>query len=154
MRSSDSLATIRRHISKEREGKRKGLHGKEKQRKEKGKKEKWGNTLFFLGWSIRPSWVFIQPCWSGIESKVQVQNAVGATSTKGSSNLLQHVRCDVRLTAAEAIAWTRIARPGSVLGHQQQFLVDKQQVMWSQGDAHRRQLTTTTAPANRTTSND
>jgi cell division cycle 14 len=32
-------------------------------------------------------------------------------------------------TAREAIAWLRIARPGSVIGHQQQFLCDMEPVM-------------------------
>ncbi len=38
------------------------------------------------------------------------------------------------LTAAECIAWTRIARPGSIIGPQQQFLIDKQHWCQSLGD--------------------
>ncbi|XP_075901363.1 dual specificity protein phosphatase CDC14AB isoform X3 [Nelusetta ayraudi] len=45
-----------------------------------------------------------------------------------------------RFTAAEAIAWTRMCRPGSVIGPQQNFLLEKQAAMWSLGDAAARTL--------------
>lgn len=38
-------------------------------------------------------------------------------------------------TAHEAIAWIRIARPGSIIGPQQQFVVDHQNLMWKEGAA-------------------
>ena len=38
-----------------------------------------------------------------------------------------------RFTAREAMAWVRVARPGSVIGPQQQYLVDMQAKMWQWG---------------------
>lgn len=43
-----------------------------------------------------------------------------------------------RWTAHETIAWLRICRPGSIIGHQQEWMEEKQSEMWSQGDAFRR----------------
>ena len=40
-----------------------------------------------------------------------------------------------RFTAAEAIAWCRVARPGSVIGPQQHYLEQKQQALWNLGAA-------------------
>ena len=37
-----------------------------------------------------------------------------------------------RWTAMETIAWLRICRPGSIIGHQQEWLEEKQAEMWSQ----------------------
>jgi len=65
---------------------------------------------------------------------VHCKAGLGRTGTLVGCFLMKHFR----LTAAEAIAWTRIARPGSVLGAQQQYLGDKQHEMWTQGDAYRR----------------
>jgi hypothetical protein len=41
-------------------------------------------------------------------------------------------------TAREAMGWLRIVRPGSVIGQQQQFLCDKEELMHQCGDAFRR----------------
>eukprot|EP00291_Cryptomonas_curvata_P020098 CAMPEP_0172167516 /NCGR_PEP_ID=MMETSP1050-20130122/9623_1 /TAXON_ID=233186 /ORGANISM="Cryptomonas curvata, Strain CCAP979/52" /LENGTH=352 /DNA_ID=CAMNT_0012838331 /DNA_START=479 /DNA_END=1534 /DNA_ORIENTATION=+ len=38
-----------------------------------------------------------------------------------------------RFTAREAIGWLRVVRPGSVIGEQQQYLVDMQEKMWRIG---------------------
>lgn len=38
----------------------------------------------------------------------------------------------------ETIAWLRICRPGSIIGHQQEWLEEKQAEMWAQGDQLRR----------------
>ena len=58
-----------------------------------------------------------------------------------------------RWTALETVAWLRICRPGSIIGHQQEWLEEKQAEMWAQvgtghlapytpchqhGDTHRR----------------
>lgn len=43
-----------------------------------------------------------------------------------------------RWTAMEVIAWLRICRPGSIIGHQQDWLEEKQAEMWLQGDQFRR----------------
>ena len=40
-------------------------------------------------------------------------------------------------TALEFIAWARICRPGCVLGPQQQFLVDLQEICWRWGENFR-----------------
>ncbi|PNF28884.1 hypothetical protein B7P43_G03853, partial [Cryptotermes secundus] len=42
-------------------------------------------------------------------------------------------------SAHETIAWIRMCRPGSIIGHQQQWLEEKQSYMWLQGDLHRSQ---------------
>ena len=44
-----------------------------------------------------------------------------------------------RWTAHETIAWLRICRPGSIIGHQQEWMEEKQPEMWLQGDQYRRQ---------------
>lgn len=49
-----------------------------------------------------------------------------------------------RLTAAQSMAWLRICRPGSVIGPQQHFLIDKQQWCWKLGQKTVPGLTTTT----------
>ncbi|VDO14662.1 Protein-tyrosine phosphatase containing protein [Brugia malayi] len=49
------------------------------------------------------------------------------------------------VTAAESIAWLRICRPGSVIGPQQEFLIEKQPWCWAMGSkpasTHLSQLT-------------
>lgn len=49
-----------------------------------------------------------------------------------------HIMKHWRWTALETIAWLRICRPGSIIGHQQEWLEEKQQEMWDQGDQMRR----------------
>ena len=42
-----------------------------------------------------------------------------------------------RWTALETVAWLRICRPGSIIGHQQEWLEEKQAEMWAQvGTGH------------------
>ena len=43
-----------------------------------------------------------------------------------------------RWTSLETIAWLRVCRPGSIIGHQQDWLEEKQAEMWLQGDQFRR----------------
>lgn len=43
-----------------------------------------------------------------------------------------------RWTAMEVIAWLRICRPGSIIGHQQDWLQEKQEQMWRAGDQMRK----------------
>ena len=46
-----------------------------------------------------------------------------------------------RWTALETVAWLRICRPGSIIGHQQEWLEEKQAEMWAQvGTGHHTQL--------------
>lgn len=40
-----------------------------------------------------------------------------------------------KLTASQCMAWLRICRPGSVIGPQQQFLIDKESWCWKLGGA-------------------
>ena len=42
-----------------------------------------------------------------------------------------------KLTAKEAIAWLRICRPGSVIGHQQTWLENIEKTLWQAGDQQR-----------------
>lgn len=49
---------------------------------------------------------------------VGVSAGLGRTGTLIACYLMKHFR----LTAAEAIAWIRICRPGSVIGPQQNFI--------------------------------
>jgi|EP00624_Nannochloropsis_granulata_P002058 hypothetical protein len=44
-----------------------------------------------------------------------------------------------RFTAAEAIGWLRVTRPGSIIGPQQHYIQEMESVMWRQGDAYRLQ---------------
>ena len=42
-------------------------------------------------------------------------------------------------SANEAMGWMRVCRPGSVIGPQQQYLVDAEAKMWREGAAFRKQ---------------
>ncbi|CAF0902382.1 unnamed protein product, partial [Didymodactylos carnosus] len=64
---------------------------------------------------------------------VHCKAGLGRTGTLIGSYLMKHYK----FTAAEAIAWLRICRPGSVIGPQQNYLEEKQAWLWSQGDAFR-----------------
>lgn len=45
-----------------------------------------------------------------------------------------------KITAEECIGWFRIARPGSIIGPQQQWMKDVQMKMWRDGDLHRQRI--------------
>ncbi|XP_053484344.1 cell division cycle 14Aa isoform X4 [Ictalurus furcatus] len=64
---------------------------------------------------------------------VHCKAGLGRTGTLIGCYLMKHYR----FTAAEAIAWIRICRPGSVIGPQQNFLEEKQHGMWMDGDLYR-----------------
>ena len=52
-----------------------------------------------------------------------------------------------RWTALETVAWLRICRPGSIIGHQQEWLEEKQAEMWAQvGTGHLAPYTDTACP--------
>ncbi|KAG8455327.1 hypothetical protein GDO86_001504 [Hymenochirus boettgeri] len=67
---------------------------------------------------------------------VHCKAGLGRTGTLIGSYIMKHYR----MTAAETIAWIRICRPGSVIGPQQQFMVDKQRSLWNEGDIYRKKL--------------
>ncbi|KAM6948897.1 dual specificity protein phosphatase CDC14AB-like [Aplochiton taeniatus] len=67
---------------------------------------------------------------------VHCKAGLGRTGTLIGCYLMKHYR----FTAAEAIAWIRVCRPGSVIGPQQNFLEERQHSMWVQGDVHRSKL--------------
>ncbi|XP_018410946.1 PREDICTED: dual specificity protein phosphatase CDC14B [Nanorana parkeri] len=65
---------------------------------------------------------------------IHCKAGLGRTGTLIACYLMKHYR----MTAAETIAWIRICRPGSVIGPQQQYLVDKQMSLWMEGDIYRK----------------
>ncbi|KAJ8270102.1 hypothetical protein GJAV_G00110340 [Gymnothorax javanicus] len=67
---------------------------------------------------------------------VHCKAGLGRTGTLIGCYLMKNYR----FTAAEAIAWIRICRPGSIVGHQQNFLEEKQAWLWIQGDVQRLRL--------------
>ncbi|NWR95462.1 CC14B phosphatase, partial [Furnarius figulus] len=67
---------------------------------------------------------------------VHCKAGLGRTGTLIACYIMKHYR----MTAAETIAWIRINRPGSVIGPQQHFLMDKQAELWTEGDIFRAKL--------------
>ncbi|XP_028443060.1 LOW QUALITY PROTEIN: dual specificity protein phosphatase CDC14AB [Perca flavescens] len=95
--------------------------------------------LFFLDGSTPSDAIthrFLQVC-EGTDGAVAVhcKAGLGRTGSLIGCYLMKHYR----FTAAEAIAWIRICRPGSVIGPQQHFLEEKQAAMWLLGDSQRSQ---------------
>ncbi|KAG7481153.1 hypothetical protein MATL_G00063990 [Megalops atlanticus] len=67
---------------------------------------------------------------------VHCKAGLGRTGTLIGCYMMKHYR----LTAAEAIAWIRICRPGSVIGPQQNFVEEKQASLWAEGDLYREKM--------------
>jgi len=64
---------------------------------------------------------------------VHCKAGLGRTGTLIACYIMKHYNW----TADEAIAWLRICRPGSVIGPQQDFVVEYQQKMWEDGEKFR-----------------
>ena len=64
---------------------------------------------------------------------VHCKAGLGRTGTLIGCFLMKHYR----LTAAEAIAWIRICRPGSIIGPQQHFIQELEAMMWRAGEEFR-----------------
>lgn len=75
---------------------------------------------------------------------VHCKAGLGRTGTLIACYIMKHYR----FTAAESIAWIRICRPGSVVGHQQLWLLEKQSYLWLQGDMFRLRKTQSTFKKN------
>uniref|UniRef100_A0A3B4ANT8 protein-tyrosine-phosphatase n=1 Tax=Periophthalmus magnuspinnatus TaxID=409849 RepID=A0A3B4ANT8_9GOBI len=98
------------------------------------------HDLFFLDGSTPSDLIvrrFLHVCESAPGAvAVHCKAGLGRTGTLIGCYLMKHFL----FTAAEAMAWMRICRPGSVIGPQQNFLLSKQQSLWVQGDIRKQQL--------------
>ena len=95
--------------------------------------------LYYLDGSI-PSNDILQAFLRACEATpgaiaVHCKAGLGRTGTCIGCYLMKHYR----FTAAEAIGWIRVCRPGSIIGPQQHFLQEMEQTMWHQGDLYRQQ---------------
>ncbi|KAB0801528.1 hypothetical protein PPYR_05882 [Photinus pyralis] len=67
---------------------------------------------------------------------VHCKAGLGRTGTLIACYIMKHYK----FTCYEAIAWIRLCRPGSIIGHQQMWLENKQAQMWAAGEEYRRKL--------------
>ena len=67
---------------------------------------------------------------------IHCKAGLGRTGTCIGAYLMKHYR----LTAREVIGWMRICRPGMVIGPQQHFLEDIEDIMWQEGEVFRSNL--------------
>ncbi|XP_062310978.1 dual specificity protein phosphatase CDC14B isoform X2 [Osmerus eperlanus] len=67
---------------------------------------------------------------------VHCKAGLGRTGTLIGCYMMKHYR----VSAAEAIAWIRICRPGSVIGPQQNFVEEQQSSLWVEGDVFREKV--------------
>ena len=85
---------------------------------------------------------------------IHCKAGLGRTGTCIGAYLMKHFR----FTAAEAIGWMRVCRPGMVIGPQQHFLEQIESVMWQEGElsgvAIHRPLSAVTSDNHLETSND
>lgn len=63
-----------------------------------------------------------------------VSAGLGRTGTLIGAYLIKHYN----FSALEAIAWLRLCRPGSVIGHQQQWMLSKEASLMNEGNAYRK----------------
>ncbi|CAB0003445.1 unnamed protein product, partial [Nesidiocoris tenuis] len=64
---------------------------------------------------------------------VHCKAGLGRTGSLIGCYIMKHFNFNVM----ETIAWIRICRPGSIIGHQQQWLKEKEHSMWEDGKAYR-----------------
>ncbi|KAL1130140.1 hypothetical protein AAG570_013078 [Ranatra chinensis] len=64
---------------------------------------------------------------------VHCKAGLGRTGSLIGCYIMKHYR----FTVMETIAWIRICRPGSIIGHQQQWLEEKEACMWNLGNKYR-----------------
>ncbi|KAK5639278.1 hypothetical protein RI129_011770 [Pyrocoelia pectoralis] len=67
---------------------------------------------------------------------VHCKAGLGRTGTLIACYIMKHYK----FTCYEAIAWIRLCRPGSIIGHQQIWLENKQGQMWTAGEEYRGKL--------------
>uniref|UniRef100_A0A0A9XNM6 protein-tyrosine-phosphatase n=1 Tax=Lygus hesperus TaxID=30085 RepID=A0A0A9XNM6_LYGHE len=67
---------------------------------------------------------------------VHCKAGLGRTGSLIGCYIMKHYNFNVM----EAIAWIRICRPGSIIGHQQQWLKEKEQLMWISGNKYRESI--------------
>jgi len=94
--------------------------------------------LFFIDGSTPPDSIlkrFLDICEATPGAvAVHCKAGLGRTGSLIGCYMMKHWRW----TALEVIGWLRICRPGSIIGHQQEWLEDKQSEMWREGDQFRR----------------
>ncbi|CAH1955704.1 unnamed protein product [Acanthoscelides obtectus] len=73
---------------------------------------------------------------------VHCKAGLGRTGSLIACYIMKHYK----FTAEEAIAWIRICRPGSIIGHQQNWLQVKQKQMWEAGEVYRKKHGITSLP--------
>ncbi|XP_036328681.1 mucin-19 isoform X2 [Rhagoletis pomonella] len=94
--------------------------------------------LFFIDGST-PSDLILKKFLSICENTkgaiaVHCKAGLGRTGSLIGAYIMKHYN----FTALEAIAWLRLCRPGSVIGHQQQWMEYKQTWLWAEGDRVRK----------------